>query len=77
MVERYPESFPKLTSYLFRMRDLVNQVSNATCLGCKKKFNYYKFENIFFGVKADSPVCEKCYYDKGLEKLVQAGKVLG
>ena len=42
---------------------------------CRKKFAYYKFENLLFGYKEDSPICVECYY-KGIDRLVEFGKEL-
>ncbi len=77
VVERCRNSYPNLTSYILRLEELSTDVTGATCLACAKKFNYLKYENLVYGIKAESPFCNDCYYNKGLEKLVKAGRTLG
>ena len=69
-------SFPKLRDYLLKMDNLVALQRDQTCVICKRKYDFFKFENLVYSFKEDSLFCNNCYYEY-LEKLVNFGLELG
>jgi hypothetical protein len=58
------------------MKSLHVQVKGASCFVCNKNVDYFKWENLIYKVKEDSPVCIPCY-DRTLGKMLDFGGQLG
>ena len=58
------------------MMKFLTKKETILCLGCGKKFDIMRFENLLFGVKAETNFCVPCY-DKTLRTIVSSGMQLG
>jgi hypothetical protein len=73
VIRSLPKNYPKLIVYLDLMENLTTEVKNVNCIGCNAIFSYLPYENIYYGLKEDSPFCVPCY-EKKLRILVEAGQ---
>ena len=46
------------------------------CIVCKRKYDFFKIENLIYYFKEDSLFCNNCYYDH-LVMLIKVGLELG
>ena len=75
LIEKYNKTFPKVASYMQMMQALTKQES-VLCQICNRKFEILRFENLLFGVKEETNICEPCY-QKHLQFVVTNGMQLG
>jgi hypothetical protein len=58
------KTFPRLFEYMQMMEELMKYVKGGSCVSCAKSVDFYKFENLIYSVKEDSPICIPCYDQK-------------
>ena len=48
-IEKCQGAFPKLFQYMLNMITLTSEVKGASCMDCKKTFDFFKYENLIMG----------------------------
>ena len=74
-IESFKDTFPELNKYMARMSELTTPYKGQKCQYCQKSFDFLKYENLHFGLKEDTTVCDNCY-DKNIKILVDHNREL-